>query len=80
MDAREFETIKNKVSILKEKFTKAQGALETLRETNLKDFGTNDVADMHKMVKDNDTVILQVEAKIDSLYEELKGLTNWNLL
>jgi len=80
MDAREFEAIKSKAVTLKEKYTKAQGALETLRENNVKEFGTNDLDALRAMIESNNGVITQTEGKINSMYTELKGLTNWNLL
>jgi peptidoglycan hydrolase CwlO-like protein len=80
MDTREYEGIKTKLAAVKEKYTKVQGALETLEESNIKEFGTTDLDALQKMVSGNNEAIVKLEAKIDTYYAELKGLTNWNLL
>lgn len=80
MDTREFEGIKKKIDILKEKRAKANGAIENILDTWKKQYSIGSVEEAEEQLK-----ILQDEydknnSKIEAWYEELKGLCNWGLV
>jgi len=77
MDTQEFEQIKKKIDILKEKRAKANGAIENILDTWKKQYSINSIEEAQEQLE-----VLQSEydasnVKIDGWYDELKGLTNW---
>jgi hypothetical protein len=80
MDAKEFETIKGKIVSLRDKYSKTQGALESLSASAIEQFGTDDTAKLQLKVSEYDETIDRVSAKLDEQFTRLKGVTNWNLV
>ena len=80
MDTREFEGIKKKIDILKEKRAKANGAIENILDTWKKQYSIKSVEEAEEQLKTLQDEYDKNNSKIDAWYEELKGLTNWGLV
>jgi len=80
MDAREFEQIKKKIDILKEKRAKANGAIENILDTWKKQYNINSLEEAQEQLDALQEEYDTNTKKIEGWYEELKGLTNWGLI
>jgi predicted nucleic acid-binding Zn-ribbon protein len=80
MDTQEFERIKKKIEILKEKRAKANGAIENILDTWKKQYSINSIEEAQEQLESLQSEYDVNNTKIDSWYEELKGLTNWSLV
>ncbi len=80
MDIRQFENIKQKIEVLKQKKAKAEGSIESI-ETNWKNqYGFTSIAEAEGKLKEYEDTINKNTETMDTLYEELNGLTNWSLV
>jgi len=80
MDIRQFENIKQKIEVLKQKKAKAEGSIESI-ETNWKNqYGFTSIAEAENKLKEYEDTINKNTETMDTLYEELNGLTNWSLV
>jgi len=79
MDTQEFERIKKKIDILKEKRAKAQGAMESSLES-VKKYGISTIEEAQEQLESLQEEYDANNAKIDAWYDELKGLCNWGLV
>jgi len=80
MDTQEFERIKKKIDILKEKRAKANGAIENILNTWKKQYDINSIEEAQEQLESLQEEYDANNAKIDAWYDELKGLTNWGLI
>ena len=80
MDTREFEQIKKKIDILKEKRAKANGAIENILDTWKKQYNINSLKEAQEQLDALQEEYDTNTKKIEGWYEELKGLTNWGLV
>ena len=80
MDTQEFEQIKKKIDILKEKRAKANGAIENILDTWKKQYSINSIEEAQEQLEALQSEYDASNTKIDSWYDELKGLTNWGLV
>lgn len=80
MDAKTFETIKTKIETLKQKKNKAEGAIETIVENWKNTYGFSTIEEAEKMLQEKTDLLNKTETKLEDLYQELKGITNWNLI
>jgi len=80
MDVKQFEEIKGKIETLKEKKIRAETNLESIVAGWKKQYGITTVEEAQKKLDDTEDAIEKNDAKIDDLYKELEGLTNWGLV
>jgi predicted nucleic acid-binding Zn-ribbon protein len=80
MDTQEFERIKKKIDVLKEKRAKANGAIENILDTWKKQYSINSIEEAQEQLEALQAEYDANNTKIDTWYEELKGLTNWGLV
>jgi predicted nucleic acid-binding Zn-ribbon protein len=77
MDTQEFERIKKKIDVLKEKRAKANGAIENILDTWKKQYSINSIEEAQEQLESLQAEYDANNTKIDTWYGELKGLTNW---
>jgi flagellar biosynthesis regulator FlaF len=80
MDTREFEQIKKKIDILKEKRAEANGAIENILDTWKKQYSISSIEEAQEQLEALQSEYDASNVKIDAWYDELKGLTNWGLV
>jgi len=80
MDVKQFEEIKGKIETLKEKKIRAETNLESIVAGWKKQYGITTVEEAQKKLDATEDAIEKNDAKIDDLYKELEGLTNWGLV
>jgi hypothetical protein len=80
MDTQEFERIKKKIDVLKEKRAKANGAIENILDTWKKQYSINSIEEAQEQLEALQAEYDANNTKIDTWYEELKGLCNWGLI
>ena len=80
MDVKQFEEIKGKIETLKEKKIRAETNLESIVARWKKQYGITTVEEAQKKLDATEDAIEKNDAKIDDLYKELEGLTNWGLV
>ena len=80
MDTRTFESIKNKIEVLKQRKAKAEGAIESIVENWKATYNFSTVEEAEKELASLTEKQNATEAKIENLFNELKGLTNWGLI
>ena len=80
MTTKEYERIKEKIEAAKEKKNKAQGAVEQLKASLKKEFGFDSVEEAAAKEKELATEIETAEKRLESLMEELEGVTEWEKL
>jgi predicted nucleic acid-binding Zn-ribbon protein len=80
MDTQEFERIKKKIDILKEKRAKANGAIENILDTWKKQYSINSIEEAQEQLEALQSEYDASNTKIDGWYDELKGLTQWGLV
>jgi chromosome segregation ATPase len=79
MDGKQFESIKAKLETLKTKRAKAEGAIESEKANWKKLYGVETAEELEAMCTEGEEQLETLETKMDTLMEELKGLTNWSL-
>ena len=80
MDTQEFERIKKKIDIGKEKNAKARGIIENILETAKNQYDINSMDEMQEKLEAYQAELDGNTKRMDSWFDELKGLTNWALL
>jgi hypothetical protein len=80
MDTQEFERIKKKIDVLKEKRAKANGAIENILDTWKKQYSINSIEEAQEQLEALQAEYDANNTKIDMWYGELKGLTQWGLI
>jgi predicted nucleic acid-binding Zn-ribbon protein len=77
MNATEFEEIKSKVSKLKDKKTKAQGALEQIQTQLKTEHGLKSVDEAKEKAKDLADDIKKDTERKEELMKELEKVADW---
>ena len=80
MDIRQYEQIKAKIDTLKTQRAKAEGTLETILSNWKDNYKITSLEDAEALEKKLSAELEEVNAEIDEMYVELKGLTNWGLV
>lgn len=80
MDARKFEQIKTAIEELKNKGARAEGVIETFQNNWKEQYGFSTKEDALAFIEKQEKERKETEEDIDSLFEELKSLTNWALV
>lgn len=80
MDTNKFEQIKTALDTLKSKGTRAETIIETFQKNWKEKYGFSTKAEAEAFIEKQAQERKETEADIDSLFEELKGLTNWALI
>jgi len=80
MNAAEFERIREKIKNLEVKRSKAEGAIENEQANWKKTYKVSTREEMGALLESAEEEVDILEGKMDTLYTELKGLTNWGLL
>lgn len=80
MDTREFEAIKKKIETLKDKRSKATGALESIVAGWKAEYGITTVEEVEKLLASKKADIAENDAILEEAYTKLKGVTNWALV
>jgi uncharacterized coiled-coil protein SlyX len=80
MDVKQFEEIKGKIETLKEKKIRAEANLESIVAGWKKSYQITTVEEAQKKLDETEDAIEKNDTKIDDLYKELEGLTNWGLV
>ena len=80
MDIKTFEAIKTKVDTLKQKQAKAEGAMESIKADWLKNYETDDIGELESKLAELQEDLEADEADRDKVFEELKGLYQWQFV
>jgi hypothetical protein len=80
MDTRTFESIKEKIALLKEKKAKAEGALETIVASWKKEYEVETPEEIQDLLTAMIAKKEELTTELDEYYTELNGLTNWGLV
>lgn len=80
MDSKTFEIIKQKIEVLKQKKAKAEGAIESILLEWHKNHNIESLEEAEKYIATLQEEIDTLTTKSETIYEELRGLTNWNLI
>lgn len=80
MDARTFESIKEKISLLKEKKAKAEGAIEAIEASWKRDYNVSTVEEVQDLISAMSAKKVELSKELEEYYSELTGLTNWGLV
>lgn len=80
MDVREYERIKESIERLKSKKAKAEGAIETIEASWKAQHGISTLKEAESLYEEMEKQSTALEEEVESLYTELKGVTNWALV
>jgi hypothetical protein len=80
MDVKQFESIKAKIEVLKEKKIKAETNIEGIVTNWEKQYGIKTVEEAQALLDDTAEKIKDNEKEIDELFRELDGVTEWALV
>lgn len=80
IDTKEFEAIQKKISVLKDKKSKADGAIESIMADLKNKFGINSIEEAEKELEKKEAEIKENEEFLDSEYAELKKLHHWEFV
>ena len=80
MDIRQYEQIKAKIDTLKTQRAKAEGTLEMILSNWKDNYKIISLEDAEALEKKLSAELEELNAEIDEMYGELKGLTNWGLV
>jgi hypothetical protein len=80
MDVKQFEAIKEKIETLKKNKIRAETNLESIVAGWKKQYGIDTVEEAQKKLDETEDAIEKNDTKIEDLYKELEGLTNWGLV
>lgn len=78
MKVEDFENLKSKIEELKNKKSRAEGALEQVKDQLKKDFGVNDLKEASLLLEKIDKEIKSDQSKLDELLEEIENITDWD--
>ncbi len=80
IDTKEFEAIQKKIAVLKDKKSKADGAIESIMADLKNKFGINSIEEAEKELEKKEAEIKENEEFLDSEYAELKKLHHWEFV
>ena len=80
IDTKEFEAIQKKIGVLKDKKSKADGAIESIMADLKNKFGINSIEEAEKELEKKEAEIKENEEFLDSEYAELKKLHHWEFV
>ena len=80
IDIKEFEAIQKKISVLKDKKSKADGAIESIMADLKNKFGINSIEEAEKELEKKEAEIKENEEFLDSEYAELRKLHHWEFV
>jgi len=80
MDVKKFEEIKEKIETLKKNKIRAETNIESIVAGWKKQYQIETVEEAQKKLDETEDAIEKNDAKIEDLYKELEGLTNWQLV
>lgn len=80
MDVKEFEAIQKKIEVLKDKKSKAAGAIENIMADLKNKFGISSIEEAEKELKKKEAEIAENEEFLESEYAELKKLHHWEFV
>jgi chromosome segregation ATPase len=80
MDVKKFEEIKEKIETLKKNKIRAETNLESIVAGWKKLYQIETVEEAQKKLDETEDAIEKNDTKIEDLYKELEGLTNWQLV
>lgn len=80
MDIREFESIKQKIELLKTKKAKAEGSMESIKQSWTDTYGFSTIEEASKKLEELKSEQDRNEREVSDLYKELNSLTNWRML
>jgi len=77
MTVDRFNEIKEKIEAGKERKAKAEGVLERIREQWKTDFGVDSIEAAEETLEEMNGEIEKAEARLESIAEQLEGVTDW---
>ena len=80
IDTKEFEAIQKKIGVLKDKKSKADGAIESIMADLKNKFGINSIEEAEKELEKKEAEIKENEEFLDSEYAELKKPHHWEFV
>ena len=80
IDTKEFEAIQKKIGVLKDKKSKADGAIESIMADLKNKFGINSIEEAENELEKKEAEIKENEEFLDSEYAELKKLHHWEFV
>lgn len=80
MDVKEFEAIQKKIEILKDKKSKATGAIENIMADLKSKFDINSIEEAEKELAKKEAEITENEEFLESEYAELRKLHKWEFI
>ena len=80
MDTREFERIKNIISKAEMESVKAQGMLDAIKKDWMKEFNTDDVEEIKKILDELEQERTKLSEKMNELYAKLEASCDWDEL
>jgi uncharacterized protein YlxP (DUF503 family) len=80
MDVKEFEAIQKKIEVLKDKKSKAAGAIENIMADLKNKFDISSIEEAEKELKKKEAEIAENEEFLESEYAELKKLHHWEFV
>lgn len=80
MDSQEFERLQNKIKVLKDKESKASGAIEAIVASWKEKYQVSTVEEVEALLAEKKAEVTETDELIEAQYKALKQLTNWNLL
>ncbi len=80
MTANEITAIRQKIENAKTSKARAEGQLETVKKTLKEKFGVSSVKEAKALIAATQEEETLAQAKLDTLYAELDGLTDWSQL
>lgn len=80
MDIREFERIKGIISKAEIESAKAQGKIDNIKKSWLKDYGTDDINEIVKIYAELEEKKKNLENRMGELYNKIKSSCDWDEL
>ena len=80
MDVKEFNAIKEKVERLKESKIRAEAVIDSIFERWKKDFGVSSLEEVNTKLESLKEEAQENDTQLEEWMQELRLLTNWNLV
>jgi seryl-tRNA synthetase len=80
MTTSEFQSIKTKINEVKQKKTRAEGAIAQIEDQWNKTYGISDIDSAKKKLEELKTSVEEEEKELDALYVRLEKVTDWSTL
>jgi protein subunit release factor A len=77
---KEFEAIVSKAQKLSQNQSKIEGAMEAIQSDWLKNYETDDIGELESKLAELQEDLAADEADRDKVFEELKGLHQWQFV